>query len=203
MGWAAGAAIGLQALGGIADAAGAERQASASATASRYQSAVAANNAAIARNNATMAMRVGEAKANQQELKNRATVGAIVAQQAGNGVDVNTGSAKDVQESARRLGRLDTMTIRSDASRDAYGYETQAANFDTESKLAKRQAKQAKSAGNLSAFTSLLSAATGAAGTYARFADAGGAGGAPTVLSSGANVLDTNYWAPNDTGAIY
>lgn len=199
MGWAA---IAMQAAQGVVGAVGAEQSASAQATSARYQAAVADNNAAVARNNALMATRIGEQKSMQQELKNRGQLGAIIAQQAGNGVDVNTGSAKDVQTSARVLGRQDTMTIRSDAAREAYGYETEAQNFKAQSKLLKKSAKDARSAGDVAALSSLLGGAASAAGSYSS-AYGGGDMKAPTPLSTGANVLDTDYWAPNDTGSIY
>jgi hypothetical protein len=204
MGWAVAAVMGAQAVGGIVSAAGANEQASANATAARYQSAVAENNAAIARNNALMATRVGEQKATQQEMKNRGQMGAIVAAQAGNGVDVNTGSAKRVQDSAHVLGRLDTETIKSDAAREAHAYETQARGFDSEAKMLKKSAKQYKRAGKVAAFSSLLDTAISMGGTYLAFGGMGGSSpGAPTPLSTGANVLDTSALYPIDTGTIY
>lgn len=189
MGWAAAIPIAMQVAGSVAGAAGKEQEASAQATSSRYQAAVAANNAAIARNNALTATRVGEVKGTQQELKNRGQLGSIVAQQAANGIDVNTGSAKKVQDSARILGRLDTMTIRSDASKEAYGYETEAQNYDAESGLLKKQAKDSEAAGDTGAFTSILSGASSAFGMS-------GSSSGTTPLSTGANVLNTDYMDP-------
>lgn len=209
MGWAMGAVMGLQAVSGVVNAAGVNEQASANATASRYQSAVAENNAAIARNNALMASRVGESRANQQEMRNRAQAGAIVAAQAGNGIDVNAGSAKQVQDSAHIVGRHDTETIKSDAAREAHAYQTQAAGFDSEAKALKKSAKQYKKAGKVAMFSSLLDSAVALGGSYLAFSGGGGSPGGPTELpgasmSTGANVLDTNYWAPSmDTGTIY
>lgn len=203
MGWALPATLGVMGVGGVLNAAGTAEQASASATSARYQSAVAANNAAIARNKAETAIQIGERKAEQQGLKNRAQMGAIVAQQAGNGLDVNTGSPKQVQESQRQIGQLDTMTIRSDAAREAHGYNVEAANFDAESKMAKKAAKRAKQAGQVGILASLLDSAASMGGAYLSFAGTGGGVGAPTQLSTGANVLNTNYWAPMDTGTIY
>lgn len=90
------------------------------------QAQIARNNAILAQRNANVTMGEGEVATSQQQLKNRATIGAITAGEAASGVDVNTGSALDTRASAAEVGQLDALTIRSDYARRAYGFRTQA-----------------------------------------------------------------------------
>jgi hypothetical protein len=54
------------------------------------------------------------------------TIGSQRAGFAAQGVDVNVGSAVDVQADAAFLGELDAMSIKTNASREAWGYQVQA-----------------------------------------------------------------------------
>lgn len=59
-------------------------------------------------------------------------MGAIKAAEAAGNVDVNSGSAVDVQSSAAALGELNAITIRGNAAKEAYGYETQSTSFENQ-----------------------------------------------------------------------
>ncbi len=65
-------------------------------------------------------------------MKTRGQVGAIEASQAASNITVGSGSAVDVRSSAAEMGELDALTIRSNAEKQAYGYQTQAAAFTGE-----------------------------------------------------------------------
>lgn len=105
------------------------------ANAADYQSQVAANNAKIATQNAQWASQEGDVQATNQGLKDRANLGRTKAAFAANGVDVNSGSAADVQGSERQLGMVDSLTIRNNAARQAYGYQSQSTSFQAQSQL--------------------------------------------------------------------
>ena len=122
----------------------------------KYNSEVAANNAAISQQNAQYAGAEGEEQAGAKEEQTRAQVGAITSAQAANGVDVNSGSNLDVKSSASELGELDAINIRANAARQAYGYQTQAANDVAQSNLDKYEAEQASEAGGIGAAATLL-----------------------------------------------
>lgn len=68
----------------------------------------------------------------EDEQKFRQGVKMLIGSQkagfAGQGVDVNSGSALDVQADAAFLGELDALTIRTNAAREANGYRAQAEN---------------------------------------------------------------------------
>lgn len=151
----------LSAIGGLM---GAQAQ---SANA-EYQAQVAQNNAQIAKQNANWTMQAGEEKAQQMGLQTRSEVGSIKAAQAANNVDVNSGSAVDVRSSASELGELNSLTIRSNASREAYGYETQSMNDTAQSQLDSAQASQAMTAGMFDVAGSLLGGASSTVGNYSK-----------------------------------
>lgn len=156
------ASAGIGALGAI-------RSADASSSAASYNAEVAANNATIAQQNATWAGQAGEQQAAMQEQKTRATVGAIQASQAAGGVDVNSGSAVDVRSSAAQLGELDAITIRSNAARQAYGYNVQAAGDTSQSQLDRFQASQDTTGGYINAGSTLLGGIGSATSQYSLF----------------------------------
>lgn len=110
-----------------------------SAHAASYQAQVARNNAVVAQQNAAYAASAGASQTEQAGLKARSRDAAVRASLAANGVDVNTGSAADVQVSSRELGQLDTATVANNAALEAYGYRTQATNYTAQAGLEQSQ----------------------------------------------------------------
>ena len=127
------------------------------AAAANYQAQVANNNAVIAEQNAEYAINAGLTKAGNVSMKGAATGAKIKTAQAASGLDVNTGSAVEVQASQRELDKLDAETVLHNASLDAYGYRTQATNFEAQAGLHDMEADQAEPAGYLGAAGSMLS----------------------------------------------
>lgn len=125
-----------------------------------YQAAVAKNNAIISEQNAESAIEAGGAKAATTSMKGAAVGGSIKAKQAASGVDVNTGSNVDIQEGQREAALLDTEIVLHNADLQAYGYRSQAKNFEAEAGLAEAGADQAKTAGYLQAGAGILGSAS-------------------------------------------
>lgn len=148
-------------VSGAVGAVGAVMNAQAQSSAAKYNAEVAEQNAKIQQQNATWAGQAGEQQAAVEEQKTRARVGAIVASEAANGVDVNSGSALDTRSSARELGELSALTIRSNAAKEAYGYETQSWNAQAQANLDKADASAASAAGMIGAAGDLLGGVTG------------------------------------------
>jgi len=146
------ASVGMQALGSI-------QQGKAAAASAKYNAQVQQNNAEIARRNAQMAIEKGNAAASAEQQKTRANVGAIKAAQAASGVDVGSESAVDVRSSAAELGMLNTISIRSNAAREAYGYQTRELDALSQSQLDTAQGKSAKQAGYMDAGGTILGGA--------------------------------------------
>lgn len=148
-------------VGAATSAFGSVEQGQATANAANYQAQVAANNATIAGQNANYASEAGQAQAQAQSLKGAGTAGRIKAAQAASGIDVNTGSAANVQVSQREQSNVDTQTMLNNAELQAYGYRSQQTGFEAQEGLEKTEAEQAPIGADLSAGGGLLSSVSG------------------------------------------
>lgn len=187
----------ISAVAGIAGAGvsafGAYEGGQAQSQASMYQAQVAANNAAIARQNAEMETQSGEIAANNYAMRTRAVVGSTKANQAASGVDVDTGSNVNVRAAESELGALDALTIRSNAARQAYGYEVAATSDMAESQLLESESKQAKTAGTLSALGSFLGGVGSVGGKYAAWQNVGGVNPAVSTVGGPLSLNPADY----------
>ena len=174
LGSIANSASGLLSIGSAASgAAGSLQQGEATQAANNANAQVATQNAAIAQNNAVFAAQAGEIDAGIQGEKNQQTMGTTRAAEAsagGSGVDVNSGSAANVQASQAMLGQMDELNIRAAAAKAAYGYQTQAVGFQG-------QAAQDIAAGQNAATAGTINAITGATSGLAKAAASGAFGG--------------------------
>lgn len=106
-------------LGARSQARGVEDQAS-------YAAQAYTQNASLADQAAADAI----ARGHEAELRQRTATSGLIGSQraslAASGVQVDTGSAKDVQADSAYLGELDALMIRNNARREAYGYQVQA-----------------------------------------------------------------------------
>lgn len=125
----------------------------------QYQGQVARNNSTIALQNADYSRASGLQQASITSMKGAAKEAGIKTAQAANGIDVNTGSAVDVQASQRMTDELDAETVLNNSELQAYGYTTQSTNF-------KAQAQQDETAGFYGAASGLLGAASSLGGKW-------------------------------------
>lgn len=169
--------IGSSLLGGLS-ALQSSRAASASAG---YNAKVAANNAAISTQNANFAGAEGQQNVAAEGAKTRAAIAATLANQGASGVDVNTGSSVDVRESEAKLGMLNSLNIRSDAARRAYGFQTEAASDMAQSRLLRSQQSSDKISGYINAASTVL----GGAAKASKYSDWLGGGGTTSPLTEG------------------
>jgi len=160
--------LALSAAGTGVSVMGALQNASAQKASADYQAQVAAGNAKIATQNANFASESGEQQAAIQEQKTRSQVGAIEAAQGSSGVDINSPTATAVRTSQGELGALDAQTIRSNAARTAYGYQTQSTNFENQSGADTASGENDQTAGDFSAGAGLLSGVGNASLNYAK-----------------------------------
>lgn len=77
------------------------------------------------------ALASGNLEAERLGRDTRSLKGSQRAAFAGQGVDVNSGSALDVQQDASKQGEIDQATIRSNAYKEALGLRTQAQGYRT------------------------------------------------------------------------
>lgn len=165
----------LALIGGssVGQAAGNIEAGQAQANASNYNATLAGFNATQATQNAKLADEAGSAKAEMQGRTTRAEFGAERAGGGGSGVNVNTGSLSDVQASTAEFGHLDALTIRTNAAKEAYGYQTQSTDLLNQAKLDKMEGQQAKTASYYKAAGTLMGGASDTASKYQEFKMAG------------------------------
>lgn len=126
------------------------------AEAYKYQASMAMNNAAIAKQNEKYSFDVGEQQAEKQGIAGAAQAGAIKAGQAASGVDVNAGSAKEVQTSQHLVSQMDLGTIREKAAKTAYDFSVQATNYENQAKGFNKAAENSRTEGRLNAISSFI-----------------------------------------------
>jgi hypothetical protein len=169
-----------------ATAIGAEQQGAAQKNAADYQAQVAANNATIATNNAKAATAAGNAQATQANIAQSQRMGMIGAAQASSGVDVSSGSPLGVRVSQSEGDALDTMTIRNNAARVAYGYQSQSTGFSAQSGLDTATGANAAAAGGIGAMTSILGGASSLGKQFSDFSKVGAFGSNAPNVTGGA-----------------
>jgi hypothetical protein len=133
-------------------------------------------NAELARIAKVDALRRGGVRETIQRIKTAKIIGKQRAAAGASGVSVESGSTVDVMADARMMGELDSLIIRNNAAREAWGFEAQALNFDYQQGVLQYKQDQG-------IFTSMLtSAAMGFSGNT--FRGGGGGGGNPYSGSS-------------------
>jgi len=155
-------------------AVGAMQQADAQRQSAEFNAKVAENNAKVAQQKAISASQAGEQQAAIKEQETRSKVGAMLAAQGASGVDVNTGSAAKVRVGESQLGHMDAMTIRSNAAKTAYGYQTEETNFQNQASVDKATASNAPIAGAISAGGALLGGLGSASSSWANYKNKAG-----------------------------
>jgi hypothetical protein len=148
--------LGASLAGGIFGAQGAKQSAAATQASYNYQAGVAKINSQIDLQNAEYARNYGEIQATQFGLKERQQEGQIKVAQAASNLDVNSGSAVDVQTSQRKLGQMDMTQIRSNAAKTAYDFDVKSTMDLNQSTLDVMAGQNAKSAGDIQAMSSII-----------------------------------------------
>ncbi|EAY3774991.1 hypothetical protein DL744_00865 [Shigella dysenteriae] len=126
---------------------------------SKYQSAVADQNADIAEAQAQDAVNRGNIEADQRRREMRQRAGTAAATMGATGAELSSGTALDVFADNAQFGTLDSLTTVNNAQREAYGYQVQGMN-------AQAQGAAAQSAGQSAMTQTLLTAPLKAYGAY-------------------------------------
>jgi len=103
----------------------------------KYQEDLAKNNAIVQQRQADDAIKRGEVDEMNHRLKVAQMKSSQRAKFGASGADVNSGSSLDVLADTAMMGELDALTIRGNASREAYGYRVGASNTIAQGKLDK------------------------------------------------------------------
>lgn len=150
----------LSAAGGLMGAGGALSEGQATADMFNYKSGLALRNAKIARENKDYALWAGEHESMRYGLKASAERGTMRGQRAASGIDVNTGTNADLENSAMFISDMDMAMIRNNAARRAYAYELDATNEEEQAKLYRQAGANAKTASKYKAASTLIAGAS-------------------------------------------
>lgn len=166
MGAAAGAIVSgiFNIVGGVIGAQAEREKGAAQARALRFQAQVAANNKIIADQNATWEMQAGRVKSEAIGMQTRTAVSSAKANIAAGGIDVNTGSALDVQSTIAGMGAQDSATTIDNAAKEAYGWRAKGVEQAVNRKLLLAQADDAERLGQINALGSILGGVGSAVG---------------------------------------
>lgn len=130
------AAVGSLAFGAM----GAYQQSAATKASAEYQSQVARNNAISAEYQAQDAIKRGEVAEAEQRRKTMMLKGSQTARLAANGLDISEGSALQILSDTDWMGEQDALTVRDNASREAWAYRQQGNNAQSNSNMLKASA---------------------------------------------------------------
>jgi hypothetical protein len=125
-----------------------------------YQAKMAELNSEFAELQAADALKRGDRNASSVIKEGDKVAGAQRASLAGQGVDVNFGSARTVQDDTRHSAALDALTVKNNAWREAWGYKMQALESSSRGEFAgfaaQNQANNTLLTGGMQAFGSGL-----------------------------------------------
>jgi len=130
-------AMGMSLLGGYAAGEGARR-------AGEYEGSVMDTNAVMARRYAADSIARGRVMAGRATSAGTEVISTARASGGASGFSVGSSSMLDALSTTRMMSSLDAETIKSNALREALGYETQAMNFTAQGNLARMKGQNAE-----------------------------------------------------------
>lgn len=146
---------------GIMTIGGGLLQANSQYQAGRQNQALAKYNAKVADLQAKDALSRGRESERRLRTQTRQQIGSQRASLAAQGIEVNEGTAADIQDDTAYFGELDALTIRNNAALEAWGYRTQRVNHQMSGEMAMAR-------GRNNAYGTLLTTGGQAASQYAR-----------------------------------
>lgn len=152
------ASTGVQVYGAIKQGQAAKKAGAAGQAAANDQASLSDYNASVAGLQADDAIARGADEENRYRTQVRGIVGQQRADFAGANIDVGYGSAVDVQADAAYLGELDALQIRTNAAREAWGYEVQEEDYRREGEITRKTGEQIAAAGRANAKAAYIGA---------------------------------------------
>lgn len=143
----------------------------------KYQEGIARNNQVLAQRAADDARLRGDEAASKTRTQADAIKGRQRAVMAANGVVIDQDTALDITTDTAGQGELDALTVRSNAEREALGYEAQGMNFQGEAALSAAKASNASSGAFGAMAGTFMSGASSVASKWYGYQNAGGASG--------------------------
>lgn len=144
----------------VAVAGGQIYQGQAAAAQAKYESKIANRNAELEERKVRDAISRGETEQRNHYRRLAQAMGEARVKSAAAGLDVNFGSAANLEGDIALIGYEDSAAIAENTHKEIQGYDINAANFRSESAAAKARGKAAKTASYISATGTLLSSAS-------------------------------------------
>ena len=168
------AGLAIQGIGAIVGVMGAYAQAGAMKRNLQMQAELAAINAKTAEATAQSMLLAGQRNEQRSSIATANLTSTQITAFAANGIDLGEGSAARTLTSTDVLGEIDKNTIHANAVREAWGYRTNAVNYQNDA-LLKTAAGDAVSPGT-AAGTSLMNSAGAIASSWYQLGKGGGSG---------------------------
>lgn len=143
-------------LGTAVSAVGGLAQASAQSAAAQASADQDNRNAIIAQRNAEDARNRGNEAERQVQLRTRARLGMQKNALSERNISLS-GSALDILGDTAMFGKLDSLTTRNNAEREAIAYEAQSMNYSAQAEVDSMMADSYAAAGGITAFSTALS----------------------------------------------
>lgn len=149
----------------------------AGAQAAEYNAKMAAQNSNQSTMNANIVSEAGNQQTAEESFKARAAIGETLANQGAGNLDVNQGSPTDIRASEREIGMQDALTVRSNATKAAYGQQVQAVDEKAQSALDMYQAKTGEQAAVVGAANTFIGSVSDQASSFKKYQLMGGFSG--------------------------
>lgn len=143
------AIMALTAISGAMTIMGQQQAAKAQQAAANYNAEVAKNNATIAEKNVRQQQLEGMRQEEAQRLKTANLLGTQKSAFGASGVDLNVGSAVDVQASTAFYGQEDLLSIRAGVQAQEDRLHQQATDFTNQAQMSIAEGKNARRAANI------------------------------------------------------
>lgn len=161
---------------------GAVKQSAAQKAQGEYQKSMSEINAKLAETSAKDAIFRGDEAAKNIQGQTKQLIGSQRAALAAQGINIDSGSALDIQADTARQGEIDAITVKNNAWREAWGYKVEALNSTYQGKFAQMGA-------NAAAKNTLLTGGLQAAGyAYGAFGGSRSTTSSSTIKSTGSYI---------------
>ena len=186
------ASLGMQAAGAAMGTVGSYYSAQNTKSNLQMQANLADTNAQIAELGAQSALAQGAKEEQRSRLQTTALKKSQRVAMAANGVDLGQGSAAEILTSTDLMGDIDANTIKANAVRNAWGYRTQATNYQNQALMNRASASSISPMGG--AVSSLLGSAGAVGQSWYLFNQVGAQGFGKKAVMQDSGKATGSWW---------
>jgi hypothetical protein len=135
------AASGAAAVGAFSSASNAYSQSQAMKSQGEWSRMQSETNARLAKMQADDAIKRGDKEAQEHRKQTSQLIGKQRANMAAQGIELDSGSALEIQQEAKVMGEADALTIKNNAWKEAWGYRVNAQNIRGQGRIDEMTAK--------------------------------------------------------------